>query len=266
MFGWDETIECIEPIGVKGANDEPLCLAHKHGKLFVVAGVWVRDDGYVLGNPANSKEFYHWPEAAQLSEWQSAGLIPKQLPGYSISAIDYAFGYSLWIIIAGLVALALVKRQLTKRRQARDAMIPVTYGPPEIVTDGDRWIHDTVAPMLASGEQVQHQAIATPDADNTAHVLFIALTTKQLIIIHSKRKLFKVLFEAQKVEQIVREQITNAREMNYEITLSFSNGNTWSFFVPVGEKGFSNQRLFVRDVPRILQPQQGFVGVPMPVG
>ncbi len=62
MFGKDETIDCIVDVQLEGASQEALCLAHKHTKIFVVAGVWVRDDGYVLGVKGESKKFYDMPK------------------------------------------------------------------------------------------------------------------------------------------------------------------------------------------------------------
>src|SRR3990167_7926762 len=99
MFGWDDKIECIQSVGLKGENGEALCLAYKTSKLFVGGGVYLKNEGYVLGDPAQRDRYYPWPEAKQVKGWQSSGLLPDPLPGYSIPAIEYGVAYSLWIIV-----------------------------------------------------------------------------------------------------------------------------------------------------------------------
>jgi hypothetical protein len=252
MFGWDDKISCIQPVELKGQDNEPLCLAYKTSKLFVGAGVYLKDEGYVLGDPAQHDRFYPWPEAGQLKKWQSAGLLPDPLPGYSIPAIEYAFAYSLWIIIVGMVAWAMAQRALTKRRQARDALIPVSLGPPKVVTDGDRFITQTVTAMLQPGETLQHQAWALRSAEEVSHAWFVALTSQRLILISSKRKFRGLVLENQGVEEIPRAMITNVTENAYELTFTLTSGGQFLMVVPKSEKDFSNQRAFVRDLPRLL--------------
>lgn len=252
MFGWDDKITCIQPVGVTGQDGEALCLAHKHSKLFVAAGVYVRDDGYVLGDPAHQDRFYPWPEAQQVKAWQSAGLLPDPLPSYSISAFDYAFGYSLWIIIAGMIAWALAKRALTRRRQERDALIPVTRGPPKVETEGDRFINQTVTAMLQPGERIEHQAFALRDPEEVSHAYFAALTSNRVILISSKRTFRGAVLENHGVQEFPRAQIANVTESSYELTFSLTTGGQFLLVVPSGEKDFSNQKAFVRDVPRLL--------------
>ncbi len=252
MFGWDDTISCIEPVGVKGEHDEPLCLAYKTSKLFVGAGVYLKDDGYVLGDPAQKGTYYPWPDEPQLTKWQSAGLIPDPLPGYSIPIAEYAFAYSLWIIVAVMVAWALVKNALTRRRQQRDALIPVSFGPPVVVTEGDRFIAETVKGMLQPLEQVQHQAFALRSVEEASHVYFAALTNTRLILISSKRKFRGYLFENHGVEEIDRAHIADVKESSYELTFTLTTGGQFPLVVPASEKDFSNQKAFVRDVPRLL--------------
>lgn len=252
MFGWDDKIECIQSVGVKGQDDEPLCLAYKTSKLFVGAGVYLKDEGYVLGDPAQRDRFYPWPEAAQVKSWQSAGLLPDPLPAYSIPAIEYAFAYSLWIIIAVMAGWAVLQRVLTRRRQARDALVPISYGPPKVETEGDKFISQTVAAMLQPGETVQHQALAMRSVDETSHVYFAALTTTRLILISSKRKFRGYVFESASVEEVPRGLIANVTENAYELTFTLTNGGQFPLVVPASDKEFSNQTAFIRDVPRIL--------------
>lgn len=252
MFGWDDTIACLEPVGVKGEHDEPLCLAYKTSKLFVGAGVYLKDEGYVLGDPAKKDTYYPWPDEPQLTKWQSAGLISDPLPAYSIPIAEYAFAYSLWIIIACMVAWVLVKRALTKRRQQRDALIPVSFGPPVVVTEGDRFITETVKGLLQPLEQLQHQAFALRAAEETSHIYFAALTTHRLMLISSKRKFRGLVFENQGVEEVLRSDISDVKESSYELTFTLTTGGQFPLVVPSSEKDFSNQKAFVRDLPRLL--------------
>lgn len=254
-FGWDDSIDCIQPVAITGEQNEPLCLAHKTSKLFVGAGVWVRDDGYVLRREHDAHVFYPWDEA-QVKQWQSEQLLPDPLPSYSISIGDYVFGYSLWLIVVGIIAVSLIKRALTKRRQARDALVPVSFGPPKLETDGDRFIADTVRPWFKEGEALQHQAVATPGIENTVHVWFVAFTNQRVFFINTERVPFRPKLENKGVEEVSRDRIHSATEMNREITLHFKEGGSFVFFVPKREKGFSNQVEFVRDVPRILSGTQ----------
>lgn len=260
QFGWDDRIECIEPVKVTGEGGEELCLAYKTSKLFVGGGVYLRDEGYVLGVPGKHDIYYPWPDQQKVEAWQAASLVPSPLPAYSIPVIEYLVGYSLWLIIAVMVAFSLGKRWATKRRHARDASTPISLGPPRISTDGDRFINETVTKMLRPGEQVQHQAFAAPNADNTPAVMFLALTTQRLIVIHSQRKMFKVVHEAKSVEEVPRELITSAKEESYVITLGLNGGGQFEFVVPKSEKDYSNQVVFIRDVPRILSKASAAVG------
>lgn len=252
MFGWDDKITCIQAVGVKGQDDEALCLAYKTSKLFVGAGVYLKDEGYVLGDPAQKDRFYPWPDADQVTGWQTAGLLPQPLPGYSIPAIEYAFAYSLWIIILGMVAWAMAKRALTKRRQAKDALIPVSHGPPNVVTEGDRFLSQTVTAMLRPGETIQHQAWALRSPEELSHAYLAALTSQRLILISTKRKFSGVVLENLGVEEIPRAQIANVTENSYELTFTLTAGGQFLLWVPASEKEFSNQKAFVRDVPRLL--------------
>jgi hypothetical protein len=128
MFGNDESISCIVDVELKGAQDEALCLAHKHSKLFVVAGVWVSDDGYVLGVKGKADTYYPLPPPDALKAIQADGLLPDPLPPYSLSMWDYAFGYSLWIVIGAMLlwygGKALLFSRSSPEAAAADAPAP----------------------------------------------------------------------------------------------------------------------------------------------
>lgn len=252
MFGWDDKIECIQSVGVTGQADEPLCLAYKTSKLFVGAGVYLKDEGYVLADPAKHGTYYPWPDQAQVKGWQSAGFLPDPLPGYSIPAVEYGIGYSLWIVVAVVALWAVTRRVLTRWRHARDAVVPISHGPPKEETEGDKFIAQTVGAMLAPGERLQHQALAVRTGDESPHVYFAALTSHRLILISSTRKFRGYVFENQGAKEFTRAQIANVTESSYELVITLTSGDRILITVPSGEKDFSNQRAFVRDVPRML--------------
>jgi len=103
MFGKDETIHFLQDVKVTGPNNESLYLGYMSAIQFFVAGIYVQDEGYVLGVKGDSKKFFHMPDGDQLKSFQQRGLLPDPLPPYSLSFFDYAFGYSLWIVIAVVV-------------------------------------------------------------------------------------------------------------------------------------------------------------------
>ncbi len=115
LFGTEENVDCIADVALKGAQDEALCVAHKHSKTFFGAGVYLSDDGYVLGVKGKDA-YYPMPTGAELSELQAEGLLPAELPPYEIGLWDYAWGYSLWIILGAMGLWYLGKYLLFGRR------------------------------------------------------------------------------------------------------------------------------------------------------
>lgn len=254
MFGWDESVDCITPVSATGPAGEALCLAHKTSKLFVFAGVYVRDDGYVLRPAAEEGKhrYFPWPDAAEVQRLQSTGALPDPLPPYSISAFDYAFGYSLWLILAGMAAWSWARRRISRARQAREALIPISVGPPAQQTDGDRFLSAKVAELLQPGEQLQQQAYAMTEPESTSTALFLALTNQRLLVFSAKRGAFKPLLETTGVQAIARSDITRVTENAYVLTFHLANGSTFEAGIPSSTKHFTHQHTFVRDVPRLL--------------
>src|SRR4051812_13739050 len=98
FFGKDETLVCLRDVDFKASDGAQLCLGHKFTKTFFVAGLYLKDDGYVL--KVRSSDTYYPLDDAKVRALQAEGAIPTPLPAYSIPLIEYAFGYSLWLIIA----------------------------------------------------------------------------------------------------------------------------------------------------------------------
>src|SRR5438477_11090147 len=129
LFGKDELITCIQHVEVKGPRDESLCLAYKTTKLFIGAGVWISDDGYTLRIENDPKHFFK-VNAEQIAGMQNEGLLPRPLPAYSIPWYEYAFGYSLWIVIALSLLFWRAGAMRRSRRLREDAATPTSFGPP----------------------------------------------------------------------------------------------------------------------------------------
>jgi uncharacterized protein len=119
MFGKDQTIHFLQDVKVTGQNQEPLYLGYTTTIQFFLAGLYVQDDGYVLGVKGDSKKFYPMPAGDELKSFQQRGLLPDPLPPYSLSFFDYLFGYSLWIVVAVIVLWGVFDWQ--RKRRAREA-------------------------------------------------------------------------------------------------------------------------------------------------
>jgi hypothetical protein len=255
LFGKDETVTCIQKVPVTGSHGEALCLAHKTTKYFFVAGVYVRDDGYVLGVEADPTTYYPLgPE--RTAELQESGMLPRPLPPYSVSWFDYAFGYSLWIILAGLVVAWRVKKTFVDRRLAEDAVTPTSFGPPALLTSADRFVAQQVTPLLVAGEAVQHQAYAlagTPDDARTALVPanYAVLTDRRLFLFKVRVGAFGPLLENLGCDAIERQRITGVAVDDRAIEVRLDDGTARLLWVHRTKK-LSNQRAFLRDVPRLL--------------
>jgi hypothetical protein len=251
MFGRDESIECIQPVDLKGATGEPLCLAWKTSKYFVGAGVYLSDEGYVLKVTAGGS-YYPLPAPAELKAFQAQGLLPDPLPSYSLPALEYVFGYSLWLVIAFAVAASQVNRYAAKRRYRSYASVPVSLGPPVIATEGDHFIAQAVKPLLREGERVQHQAYGLHQRAS-AIGYFCALTNQRLLFLRTTAGLTGPKLESLEVEALEREAIVDVHESEFLFAFVTKDEAVKTLLVPQAEKRFSNQKAFTRDVLRLLR-------------
>lgn len=120
-FGIDETLHHLQDVKLEGPKGEKLFLGHKSAIRFFVAGVYIRDDGYVLGIVGGEKGYYPMPEGAELARLQQLGLLPKPLPEYTLGVIDYAIGYSLWLVIAIIVLWIFLGSVFRRRKRTAGA-------------------------------------------------------------------------------------------------------------------------------------------------
>jgi len=117
--GMIENVGKIEDVDLVGNDGEDLFLGYKTSSFFLGAGVFLKDDGYVLGVEGGDG-YYELGDDAELASLQASGLLPAPLPEYSIPLAEYAFGFSLWIVLAGIVGFGAVKR-LFSRADAGEA-------------------------------------------------------------------------------------------------------------------------------------------------
>jgi hypothetical protein len=126
-FGTSEDISCIVDVPFKDADDQALCLAHKTSTMFVFAGVYMKDDGYVL-KIIKDDAYYPLPPADELQALQTQGMLPSPLPKYEIPMAQYFMGYSLWIVIAAVAGFHGVRalfRRLFAGKPAPAAPSPI---------------------------------------------------------------------------------------------------------------------------------------------
>jgi hypothetical protein len=256
LFGSDETLTCIQHVEVTGPKGEPLCLAYKTTKVFFGAGIYLKDDGYVLRIENDAKHYFPLP-ADQVAKWQAASLLPNPLPPYTIPLIEYAFGYSLWIVIVVVAVWGAIAHLRRKRREAEDAATPTSFGPPTLATPADRFVDEQVRPLLETGEAIQHQAhcmngVPQGDLGDAKLVaLYAVLTDRRLVIITARNGAFGPLLENKGTEVIERRNVAGFSVDDRAIQLGLADGTTRLLWVSSTRK-LSNQRAFLRDVPRIL--------------
>lgn len=133
-FGTDESITKIQDVTLKGPDDEALFLGHMTRTRWFLAGLYVEDAGYVLGVEGPGKRYFTMPTGEALAGFQRNGVLPSPLPGYSISAFDYIFGYSLWWALALGAALVWFGDRKKRQAAAQAAMSAAPEpGPPGVV-------------------------------------------------------------------------------------------------------------------------------------
>jgi hypothetical protein len=116
-FGTAETVNYLQDLGLKGPNGEELYLGYKTSVMNVGAGIYITDDGYVLGIKGDSTHYFQMPEAARIAQLQRAGLLPDPLPAYKLGLSDYVIGYSLWIIVAVVILYYMLRARFRARRR-----------------------------------------------------------------------------------------------------------------------------------------------------
>lgn len=99
VIGERDNIHKIEDIKLTGNNGESLYLGYMTESYFLIAGVFMKDAGYVIGINGDDDAYYPMPEGEELKQLQAEGLMPKEIPSYKIPLLDYVIGFSLWLIL-----------------------------------------------------------------------------------------------------------------------------------------------------------------------
>ena len=258
MFGTRDEIECIVPTKFAGPEGTQVCLAKKVSLHFFGAGVYVSDGGYVLR--VDHGATYYKLNQANLEELQALGLVPTPLPKYGISPLQYAFGYSLWIVLF-IVAVGLIAQRLFgKLRPFLAAPISPVTGPPLVRTDHDRWLRAELGKHLQPGERLQHQALATnfPPGEvvKNAACFYLGLTDRRILILEAMQGLGGAKREIRSARTRERDEIVAVGQQELHLQLDFTDGEAEHFWVLGSQRRLTNQWLFARDVPRLLLCQQ----------
>ena len=253
MFGTDDNIECLDAHKFSGPHGDSVCLASRISLHFVGAGVYVTNNGYVL--KIDGSKSYYPLTAKNLDELQQSGVVSSPLPPIHVSWWQYVFGYSLWIVIGGLVLAAVMKRLLGKLRPFMLSTEAPVKGPPVTRTDADRWLSAEFARQLEPGEHLQHQACgydADPMANKGCNISFVALTDSRVLFIRTAKGFTGPKVENHGVRALRRADIARAGNKELFVVFEFSDGSYEPLWVDGSQRQFSNQWLFARDVPRLL--------------
>lgn len=118
-FGTTENIVPIEDVGLTTPGGDALYLAHKTSTIYFILGVFVSDDGYVLGLRSNPKHYVDMPPPDMLANFQKQGQLPNPLPSYRLGISDYLVGFSLWIVLVPIVVAYAAARIALRSRHRR---------------------------------------------------------------------------------------------------------------------------------------------------
>jgi hypothetical protein len=121
MFGDQDSLHKIQDVEFNGPNGEELYLAYRTTIKFFILGVNITKQGYVLAIKDSEDKAYYSLDNAQIKELQNNGGLPNPMPKYKLTKFDYAFGYSLWILILIFGGFSLIKRQFKKRKKASES-------------------------------------------------------------------------------------------------------------------------------------------------
>jgi len=119
-FGTEESIRFVAETTLPGPNQSRFYLGHLVQTYIFLLPYRFESKGYVLGIHGDSSKYMPLPSGADLKELQDKGFLPNPLPPIQFAWYDYAFGYSLWIVLVVLVGFPLVKRKLRGKKEAED--------------------------------------------------------------------------------------------------------------------------------------------------
>lgn len=103
VFGTQDRINHLQDLKVQGPGGEALYLGFKTSTHAFMLPYTMSDGGYVLGIKGVSDKYYPLPKE-RIEYLQRSGQLPKTLPVYRRTALDYIWGYALW---PGLLIVAV---------------------------------------------------------------------------------------------------------------------------------------------------------------
>jgi hypothetical protein len=259
-FGRDETVRCLQDLPVVGPGGKAMCLAHKHTVHYFLAPIYLTDEGYVL--KVKGADRYHPLSNEEITQMQGDGTLPTPLPKYSLSALDYLGGYFLWIMLAAAILLVRLANRGGRRQQIVLQELPISTEPPALKTEGDRYIAAQAALQLRPRERILYQAYglsgdAEPGLINFGLKGYLAaLTDERLVLVETRVSAFRPRLENRGTEAIDRAQIASASRAGRTVRLQLRDGTARAISVDLHTKHFSNQAVFLLDVPRLFPGKQ----------
>ena len=85
--------------------------------------------------------------------------------------------------------------------------------------------------------------------------MYVVLTDRRLFVIHARVGAFGPLHENRGVKEYPRADVVQATSDERHVRFVFRDGTVLDFFAEWSERRLSNQRRFLRDVPRLLGAQ-----------
>ncbi|MEO6950443.1 MAG: hypothetical protein ABI321_01415 [Polyangia bacterium] len=255
-FGTDDDLTCLTG-NFMGPHDTQVCLASKISLHFFGAGIYVSDGGYVL--KVQGEKSYYSLSPERIEQLQQAHAVPTPLPPYHVSVFQYAFGYSLWIIVVGMFIAAGAKRVFGKLRPFLADPVAPTLGPPEQRTDGDRWLSSELGTYLEPGERLFHQAVGANHEPGTVvkggKFFYVGFTDRRLLLLEASRGLRGMKHETLSFVAHARTSIVAVGSNQLGVGFDFDDAPGLSLWIFGSQRQYTNQWRFARDVPRLVQEQ-----------
>ena len=117
-FGTDESLTAYAKTGMTHEL-KPVDLCYKTKTINVFAPVYTSDEMVLCD--VSKKTYWPIPTGERLKTLQRAGLLPNPLPAYTRPLLDYLFGFSLWIALAGFGLFAGISVMFGSRSQEDSA-------------------------------------------------------------------------------------------------------------------------------------------------
>jgi hypothetical protein len=261
-FGTDEHLVCLTPATIPDPGGGNVCLGYKYTFHYILLPAYVTDDGYVVAKGDRYTSLT--PEMTHTL--QTFGQVPDPLPAYSLDWTTYAWGYSMWLLLALVVVTKVFRRVRFTRAMAADADTPIATEPPSLTTSGDKFIASQLANELHPGEVITHQAYGVTSTVRGGGLgafisaakqkgVLAALTNERLFLIRTRVGAFSPVLENNGIETIARTDIravdrTGARSLR----ITLADGTARTIVVDARVRHFSNQDAFLRDLGRVVAP------------